>query len=125
MRRAHFSVSGGKEQLITGGARGFDFENRRRSAFLLQATRDFAGGRGNADRQWFLQTGVSRAADGVCRGSAEASRRKSRRQRRLKIHHEGTKSTKPEEEFNRKGRKTRKKRCRPPAGRPAFLSHPS
>ena len=74
----------GTEQLVTSGARGFDLEDRRGSAFLLQAARDFTGRCSHSDRQRALQAGVSRAADGVCRGGAEASRCKSRRQRRLK-----------------------------------------
>src|SRR4030095_15236096 len=84
MRRSYLPLPRGAEQLVAGGARGFDLEDRRGSAFLLQAARDFAGGCSHSDRQWLLQTGVPEAADGICRGSAEASGRESRRQRRLK-----------------------------------------
>src|SRR4030095_7568102 len=84
MRRSYLPLPRGTEQLGAGGARGFDLEDRRGSAFLLQAARDFTGGCSHSDRQWLLQTGISKAADGVCRGGAEASGSEPRRQRRLK-----------------------------------------
>src|SRR6267378_1294750 len=66
MRRSYLPLPRGTDQLVAGGARGFDLEDRRGSAF-------------------FLQAGVSEAADGVCRGGAEAFGRESRRQRRLRL----------------------------------------
>src|SRR5438445_1154858 len=72
MRGAHVSLLGGLESRCPSGARGVDVEDRRGPAFLLPAARHLAGRCGEYDRQWLLQAGVSRAADGVCRGGPEA-----------------------------------------------------
>ena len=51
--------------------RSHDLEDRRRSVVLLPEPRHLGRGRGQHDRQRFLQGGVQGTADGVCGGSAE------------------------------------------------------
>ena len=65
-------------------ARGDHLQDRRRPDFLLQPARPGHAGRGKHDRQRFLQGSLQGTADGIRRGSAEASRREPRRQRGIR-----------------------------------------
>src|SRR4029453_18432876 len=57
--------------------------DRRGPDFLLQPARTGDAGRGELDRERVLQGSVQGAANGICRGSAKASRCQPRRQRWL------------------------------------------
>src|SRR5262249_34383181 len=72
-----------EEHFVSGGARGFDFEDRRGPDFLLPAARHFDGRRSLDDRARILQGGLPRTADGVRGGGAETAGRKFGRKRRI------------------------------------------
>ena len=83
VRRAHLPVHRGAEFECAHGARGIDFQDRRRPDVLSPAARVEGGRRSVDDRKWFLQAGVSRTAHGVRGRSAEAAEREFGRQRRI------------------------------------------
>ena len=83
VRRAHLPLHRGEELDGAHGARSVHLEDRRGPALLSAAARTEGRRRGFDDRERLLQAGVSRTADGVCRGSAEAAEREPGRQRRL------------------------------------------
>ena len=62
-----FPLHRSQEPHRDSGTRSLDLENRRGSNLLLQSTRYCHRGRGQHDRQRFLQGSVPRTADGICR----------------------------------------------------------
>ncbi len=82
VRRAHLPVHRGEEFLCPHGARSLHFENRRGPVVLSAAARTEDRRRGFHDREWLLQAGLPRTADGICGRSAEAAGRELGRQRR-------------------------------------------
>src|SRR5689334_4957722 len=84
MRCAYVPLYRGQKLECANGARGFDIEDRRRPAVLSATARIENRGRRLDDRERFLQAGIPRITDGICRGSAEAAEREFGRKRGIR-----------------------------------------